>query len=191
MVIGKIHLGKKKKSAPAEPEAVAEELSENIGAEETEALAQTEEVQPKKRKLKIPPLNRETLEKLIEKIKEPRKKTKRKKRKINFSLRKAIKIALILLFCFMMISPVRNCVFSGRDYVSTAVAEDMSFADSGITADKAENLTCDMIKLDQQVCYKIEFTSGINGYKYIVNANTGEIIAQAFYQIEKEGRVAK
>lgn len=186
MVIGKIHLGKKKKSAPAEPEAVAEELSENIGAEETEALAQTEEVQPKKRKLKIPPLNRETLEKLIEKIKEPRKKTKRKKRKINFSLRKAIKIALILLFCFMMISPVRNCVFSGRDYVSTTVAEDMSFADSGITADKAENLTCDMIKLDQQVCYKIEFTSGINGYKYIVNANTGEIIAQAFYQIEKE-----
>lgn len=181
MDIGGIHFGKKKIAAEeAKPETEVQETSEEL------AVTEQEQKPKKKIKLNLPPLNRETLEKLIEKIKEPRNKKKRKKRKVSISLRKAIEIVLILLLCFMMMSPVAYCVFSGKNYVSRAVAEEMSFADSGVSSDKAEGLRCDMIKLEDRVCYKIEFTSGINGYKYIVNADTGEIIAQAFYQLEKD-----
>lgn len=140
--------------------------------------------EPKKREKKLK-LDRETLEKTLNDLLKPRK--KRKRRKINLTLRKLIEMILILLFCFLLMSPISYCVFTDADFVSRAAAQEIGFADSGITADKAEGLKCDMIKLDTQVCYKLEFTSGINGYKYIVNADTGEIIAQAFYQIEKDG----
>lgn len=188
MVIGKLHFGKKKKpveSAPTETEAVADELPEEVEEGFAAAVVPTEE-KPKKKKIKLglPPINRETLEKFLKKLLSPR--DKKKKKKVNFTARKAIMIAAVLLFCFIMITPVRNCVFSSKDFVSSLVAEEMSLADSGITSEKAENLSCDMIKLDEQMCYKVEFTSGKNGYKYIVSAGTGEIIAQAFYQIENE-----
>lgn len=171
MKLGGIRSGKK--NMPAEElETQPQELSEQKSA-------------PKKKlRLTLPKLDRETIEKQLEKLLKPRK--KRKKRKIRISLRKAIEIVLILFACFMMISPLSYNVFSDEDFVSRDVAKEVSLADSGVAANKAAELKCDMIKLDDLVCYKVEFTSGINGYKYIVNADSGEIIAQAFYQIEKD-----
>lgn len=186
MDIGRLHLGKKNIAAEeARPEPEVQELPEAEEVSEELAVTEIGKKPKKKIKLNLPPLNRETIEKLVEKLKESREK-KKKKRRVNISLRKAIEIVLILLVCFMMTSPLSYSVFSGKDYVSKAVAQEMSFADSGVSSDKAEGLRCDMIKLDDRVCYKVEFTSGINGYKYIVNADTGEIIAQAFYQLEKD-----
>lgn len=161
----------------------------NKPAEETEArqTREPEEISsaPKKKlKLRLPKLDRETIEKKLNKLLKPRK--KRKKRRVRMSLRKAIEIVLILFAFYMMISPLSYDVFTDDDYVSRDAAKEVCFADSGVAENKAEALDCDMIKLDDLVCYKVEFTSGINGYKYIVNADTGEIIAQAFYQIEKE-----
>lgn len=155
----------------------------NMPAEELEAQPQELEAKKSAPKKKFK-LDRETIEKQLEKLLKPRK--KRKKRKIKISLRKAIEIVLILFACFMMMSPLSYNVFSDEDFVSRDVAKEVSLADSGVAANKAAELKCDMIKLDDLVCYKVEFTSGINGYKYIVNADTGEIIAQAFYQIEKD-----
>ena len=172
MKLGGIRPEKKNKSVE-ELEAQPQEISE-------------QKLAPKKKlRLTLPKLDRETIEKQLNKLLKPHK--KRKKRKIRISLRKAIEIILILFVCFMMISPLSYNVFSDEDFVSSDVAKEMSFADSGVAENKAEGLKCDMIKLGDLVCYKLEFTSGTNGYKYIVNADSGEIIAQAFYQIEKDG----
>ena len=163
----------KKKNTPAE-----EQMPEPQEIEETSS-------EPKKQfRLALPKLDRETIEKKLNKLLNAHK--KRKKRRIKVSLRKAIEIVLILFACFMMMSPLSYCVLTDGDYVSRDAAKEMSFADSGVAENKAEGLKCDMIKLGDLVCYKLEFTSGTNGYKYIVNADSGEIIAQAFYQIEKE-----
>ena len=157
-----------------------EEAIPEVAEEPADEVLQEE---PKK---KLKPLSKEAFAEFFKKLAEPRDKKKRRKRRVSFSLSKAVNILIVLLFCFLMITPLRSCVFSDKDFVAVAVAEEMAFADSGVMADKAENLTYDLIKLGEQMYYKVEYTSGINGYKYIVNANTGEIFAQAFYQIEKE-----
>ena len=157
-------------------------------APETEEAPTEEVLQEKpKKKLKLKLLSRESFAELLKKLAKPREKKKRRKRRVSLSLSKAVNILIVLLFCFLMITPLRSCVFSDSDFVDVAVAEEMAFADSGVASNNADNLKYDMIKLGEQMYYKVEFTSGINGYKYIVNANTGEIFAQAFYQLEKDG----
>lgn len=157
-------------------------------APETEEAPTEEVLQEKpKKKLKLKLLSRESFAELLKKLAKPREKKKRRKRRVSLSLSKAVNILIVLLFCFLMITPLRSCVFSDSGFVDVAVAEEMAFADSGVAANNADNLKHDMIKLGEQMFYKVEFTSGINGYKYIVNANTGEIFAQAFYQLEKDG----
>lgn len=157
-------------------------------APETEEAPTEEVLQEKpKKKLKLKLLSRESFAELLKKLAKPQEKKKRRKRRVSLSLSKAVNILIVLLFCFLMITPLRSCVFSDSGFVDVAVAEEMAFADSGVAANNADNLKHDMIKLGEQMFYKVEFTSGINGYKYIVNANTGEIFAQAFYQLEKDG----
>ena len=168
-------------SEPDYPEVGEAQVPE---AEDVPAEEALQENPKKKFNFKLP--SRESFAELLKKLAEPREKKKRRKRRVSLSLSKAVNILIVLLFCFLMITPLRSCVFSDSDFVDVAVAEEMAFADSGVASNNAENLTYDLIKLDEQMYYKVEFTSGINGYKYIVNANTGEIFAQAFYQIEKE-----
>ena len=40
-----------------------------------------------------------------------------------------------------------------------------------------------MIKLDGQMCYKVQFSGSVTDYRYIIDAETGDIIAQGFYRI--------
>lgn len=156
-------------------------------AQVPEAEEEPIEENSQEKKFKLKPLSRESFAELLKKIAKPKDKKKRRKRRVSLSLSKAVNILIVLLFCFLMITPLRSCVFSDSGFVDVAVAEEMAFADSGVASNNADNLKYDMIKLGEQMYYKVEFTSGINGYKYIVNANTGEIFAQAFYQLEKDG----
>ena len=114
-----------------------------------------------------------------------KKKPKRKKLSRNEAVTRGLVIAAVLLFCFIMITPLRGCVMGDDGLVSKKEAEEAAVADSGVKSEDVENMVVDMIKLDGDVCYKLEFTSGVNGYKYIVNAETGDVVAQGFYTVSK------
>lgn len=115
----------------------------------------------------------------------PQKKEKKKKRKLNAKERivRGIGILAVLVFCVFMITPLKSCVLGDDGYVGEKAAENTAIADSGVKSGDVETLVTDMIRLDGEPCYKIEFTSNVNGYKYIVNAESGEIVAQSFFSV--------
>lgn len=121
----------------------------------------------------------------LKRLPKPRKKTKKKKKKLspNEKLVRVIGILAMLVFCVLMITPLRSCVFDDDGYVGEKAAEEVAIADSGVKSGDVDTLVTDMIKLDGETCYKIEFTSDVNGYRYIVNAETGDIVAQGFYTV--------
>ena len=114
-----------------------------------------------------------------------KKKPKKVKKKLtrNEAIIRGAEIFAVLLFCFLMITPLRGCVMGNNGYISEKAAEKTAIADSGVKSGDVESMFIDMIKLEGDTCYKIEFTSGVNGYKYIVNAETGDIVAQGFYTV--------
>lgn len=108
------------------------------------------------------------------------------KRKIN---RKKIRRDLprmiaMLLFCIVMISPVKGCVMDG-DYIGYDAAKKAAVKDAGMNYDAAKNMEIDMIKLDGQFCYKIEFTGSVTEYRYIIDAESGDVVSQVFFRIDK------
>lgn len=115
-------------------------------------------------------------------------KMKQKKLSINESLIKLAKFFAMLLFCFLMITPLRSCVFKNAGYVGERQAEKIAIADSGVKSGELDSIQSDMIKLDGETCYKIEFTSDVHGYRYLVNAETGEIVAQGFFRPESPNK---
>ena len=121
----------------------------------------------------------------MRKEKKEQRKSKRKKLTPNENLIRIAKLVGMLLFCFLMITPLRSCVFSDNDYISDKQAQQTVIEDSGVKSDAVDSIVSDMIKLDGETCYKIEFTSDVNGYRYLVNAETGEILAQGFFSVEK------
>ena len=91
---------------------------------------------------------------------------------------------IMLLLCIVMISPLRSCIISDSDYVGYAAARETALADAGITQEKANNLSAEMIKIGDTVCYKVQFTGSVTDYRYIIDAKTGLIIGQNFYRTE-------
>lgn len=152
-----------------------------------------------KKKLKLSDINGESIKAWLKNLLDPKRrkekkeqrKNKRKKLSLSESLVKIAKLLGVLLFCFLMITPLRSCVFSDGDYVSAKQAQQTAIADSGVKSDAVDSIVSDMIKLDGDTCYKIEFTSDVNGYRYLVNAETGEILAQGFFSVEKTDKTDK
>ena len=64
------------------------------------------------------------------------------------------------------------------------VVDETALADAGITQEKANNLSAEMIKIGDTVCYKVQFTGSVTDYRYIIDAKTGLIIGQNFYRTE-------
>lgn len=91
---------------------------------------------------------------------------------------------VMLLLCIVMISPLRSCIISDSDYVGYATARETALADAGITQEKANDLSAEMIKIGDTVCYKVQFTGSVTDYRYIIDAKTGLIIGQNFYRTE-------
>ena len=109
---------------------------------------------------------------------------KRKKRKLNFTAAKIIKALVLLLACFVLVSPLRSCVISGGDFIGADAAQKIAIDDSGIVLDKTGSVETEMIQIDDTYYYKVQFSGTVTDYRYIVNAETGEIIAHAFYHID-------
>lgn len=86
-----------------------------------------------------------------------------------------VSVIVMLAFCVIMISPLRGCVMQD-DYIGKAAAEKVAFNDAGVSSDEAENVSADMIKLDDNMCYKVDFTANKTEYSYIISADTGKII---------------
>lgn len=109
---------------------------------------------------------------------------KPKKRKLNFTAANIIKALVLLLACFVLVSPLRSCVISGGDFIGADAAQKIAIDDSGIVLDKTGNVETEMIQIDDTYYYKVQFSGTVTDYRYIVNAETGEIIAHAFYHID-------
>lgn len=90
----------------------------------------------------------------------------------------------MLLLCIVMISPLRSCIISDSDYIGYAAARETALSDAGITQDKAKDLSAEMIKIGDTVCYKVQFTGSVTEYRYIIDASSGLIIGQTFYRTE-------
>lgn len=86
-----------------------------------------------------------------------------------------VSVLVMLAFCFVMISPLRGCVMQ-EDYIGTAAAQKMALRDAKVSADAAKNIVADLIKLDDGMCYKVDFTADDADYSYIISADTGKII---------------
>lgn len=96
----------------------------------------------------------------------------------------APQMLVMLLLCLVMVSPLHSCIISDSDYVGYAAARETALSDAGITVEKAQNLSTEMIKIGDEVCYKVQFTGSVTDYRYIIDAQTGLIIGQNFYRTE-------
>ena len=94
----------------------------------------------------------------------------------------APQMIIMLLLCVFMISPLRGCIISGGDFIGYNAAQEIAFGDAGISQDKANEVSAEMIKLDGQMYYKVQFSGSVTDYRYIIDAETGDILAQAFYR---------
>ena len=45
-------------------------------------------------------------------------------------------------------------------------------------------MSVEMIKINDTVCYKVQFTGSVTDYRYIIDAKSGLIIGQNFYRTE-------
>ena len=90
---------------------------------------------------------------------------------------------IMLLLCVFMISPIRGCHITDSGFIGYAAAQEIAFGDAGISQDKANDVSAEMIKLDGQMCYKVQFSGSVTDYRYIIDAETGDILAQGFYRI--------
>ena len=95
----------------------------------------------------------------------------------------APQMIIMLLLCVFMISPLRGCIISGGDFIGYAAAQEIALGDAGIAQDKANDVSAEMIKLDGQMYYKVQFSGSVTDYRYIIDAETGDILAQGFYRI--------
>lgn len=86
-----------------------------------------------------------------------------------------VSVLVMLAFCFVMISPLRGCVMQ-EDYIGVSAAEKTALRDAKVSADAAKNIVTDLIKLDDGMCYKVDFTADDADYSYIISADTGKIV---------------
>ena len=99
----------------------------------------------------------------------------------------APQMLIMLLLCVFMISPLRGCIISGGDFIGYAAAQEIALGDAGIAQDKANDVSAEMIKLDGQMYYKVQFSGSVTDYRYIIDAETGDILAQSFYRTGETG----
>ncbi len=110
-----------------------------------------------------------------------------KSRTRTVSLKNIVKALLLLFVCFVMISPLKSCILTDDDYIGVSEAQRIALDDSGILSDKANDIRIDLVKVDGEMYYKVQFTGTVTDYRYIIDASSGDITARAFYHIEGEG----
>lgn len=92
---------------------------------------------------------------------------------------------VMLILCIFMISPLRGCTLSDGDFIGYSAAQEIAFGDAGIVQEKANDVSVEMINLNGQMCYKVQFSGSVTDYRYIIDADTGDILGQGFYRMER------
>lgn len=110
------------------------------------------------------------------------------KKRVRRSTRKGRAAAIVMsIFCLLTVSPLRGCIISDGDYIGRGKAQEIALSDSGIVSEKASGLSVDMIKISDHVCYQVQFKGAVTDYRYIIDAETGDIVTQTFYRPDSEG----
>lgn len=109
---------------------------------------------------------------------EPKRRKRHKKRAVGGVklLALIISVLAMLAFCVVMASPLGSCTMTEADYIGKAAAQKIAFSDARVSADSAKNVSVDMIKLDDGMCYKIDFSDDNADYSYILSADSGKIV---------------
>lgn len=148
-------------------------------------LSEKSRAQAEKRKL--PKLSRTSKSPENSKVRQTKVKVG-KKRRTRRSTRKGRAAAIVMsIFCLLTVSPLRGCIISDGDYIGRGQAQEIALSDSGIVSEKASDMSVDMIKISDHVCYKVQFKGAVTDYRYIIDAETGNIVTQTFYRPDSEG----
>lgn len=124
---------------------------------------------------------------LSEKSREQEEKRQENKKRLKRRVRAGSPAAIALgVLCLVMVSPLRGCILSEGDYIGRDGAREIALSDSGIVSEKAEEMSVDMIKISDRVCYKVQFKGAVTEYRYIIDAENGSIITQTFYRLDTE-----
>lgn len=107
-------------------------------------------------------------------------------RKLKRLAKKLPKILLIAVVCLVLVSPLRGCIISDNGYIGAEKAQKIALSDAGLSTDSVSGLLSDMVKIDGQVCYKVHFSGSVTDFRYIIDATTGDIVAQNFIKTDTE-----
>ena len=88
-----------------------------------------------------------------------------------------LRLVIVVAFAVVMLSPLRGCSISGRDYIGTQAAVSLAAESAGIPEDKLTDLRSGIIMLDEKAYYKVDFTAADKQHSIIVNAVTGSVKA--------------
>ena len=88
-----------------------------------------------------------------------------------------LRIGLVLIFCFLMITPLRSCSLAHRGYIGESAAQTIAFGNAGIVSADAGDVSADLVRVDGRYCYKIDFGTESHTFSYIIDAASGSIIA--------------
>jgi len=113
-------------------------------------------------------------------------KRRKSKLRLHITLANVIRTVLILAVFVLMITPLQSCMLNDDDYIGTSAAKKAAIADVGLNNTKISDVQTELIKLDGEACYKVHFKTDSKDYRFIVDADSGEIIARAFKEIKTE-----
>jgi len=90
-----------------------------------------------------------------------------------------LRIALALVFCFLMITPIRSCSLARRGYIGESAAQTIAFSSVNVASSSVESVSSDLVRIDGRYCYKVDFTARYAEYSCIIDASSGNIIASS------------
>lgn len=97
-------------------------------------------------------------------------------------MKKAVKTVLIILLVVVLIGAAIGGYFIYRHtttYIGRRAAEDIAFADSGLSMTEVKKIESEFEKSRYGAWYDVDIDSFGMDYDYIIDARTGEIINSA------------
>lgn len=95
-------------------------------------------------------------------------------------MKKAVKTVLIILLVIVLMGAAIGGVFIYRHtttYIGRRAAEDIAFADSGLSATEIKEIDSEFEKSRYGAWYDVDIDTFGAEYEYIIDARTGEVIS--------------
>lgn len=88
-----------------------------------------------------------------------------------------LRLAVVVLFAFVMLSPLRGCALSDDGLISPQDALNTVVRDAGVSPSLVTDIRTDTTSLDGRLCYLVDFSASGMRYRYVIDAASAEIIA--------------